>query len=241
MKQIFSFLLLFSFATKCFSISDKIRLGLQFSPGIAWSKPFGSEIKEGKPRFGANYGFMIEYWFAKNYGFTSGLNGAYDGCNISGRVAFEENANHVKVRSVTEHYVFSYIEIPAYLKLKTNDIKGGKFSVWGQVGFNINLTVSARATYSDSIPTPNENIFIDKENVLKQKNAVAQSIPGFWTNFFDIRIGAGGGFEYRFDSRTSLIAGLMYHNGFINNIFDHDPNKNPNVMRMMSLRIGVLF
>ena len=196
MKQIFTFLLLFTFATKCFSISDKIRLGLQFSPGIAWSKPFGSEIKEGKPRFGANYGFMIEYWFAKNYGFTSGLNGAYDGCNISGRAAFE-NIGNVKVRSVNERYVFSYIEIPAYLKLKTNDIKGGKFSVWGQVGFAINLTVSARATYSDSIPTSNGNILIDKENVLKRNNEVAQSISGFWTNFFDIRVGAGGGVEYR--------------------------------------------
>jgi hypothetical protein len=147
----------------------------------------------------------------------------------------------LKVRSVKEKYGYHYLELPAYLKLKTNDLKGGKFSIWGQVGFTVNITVSARATYSEPIPVGSEYIVIKKENVLKWKNEVSRSIPKFSANFFDFRLGAGAGIEYRLGGRTSLLAGLMYHNGFINNLFDHDAKKEPNVMRMMSLRVGILF
>lgn len=241
-KQLLTGLLLISFALKGFSISDKIRIGLQFSPGIAWSKPMGKDLLQGNPRFGTGYGFMLEYWFAKNYGLATGVGGAYDGCNILGRSKFETDTSGVKVRDVIEKYSFHYVEIPAYLKLKTNPIKGGKFVVWGQVGVNLNFTVSARATYSDSVPSlSGENVLIEKENILKQKNEVTRLIPNFWSNFIDVRLGAGGGFEYRFDDRTSLLVGVLYNNGFINNLFDHDEKKEPNLMRFMSLRVGVLF
>ncbi len=241
LKRIFPLLILLSLAAEGFSITDKIRIGLQISPGVAWSKPFGKDLLQGKPRFGTSYGFLLEYWFAKNYGLATGIGGAYDGCNIHGRDVFE-NVGGVKVRSINEKYSFNYLEIPAYLKLKTNPIKGGKFVAWGQVGVTLNITVSARATYSDSIPrTSGGSILIEKENILKQGNDVSKALPGFWSNFVDVRLGAGGGFEYRIDEKTSLLVGVFYHNGFINNLFDHDVKKEPNVMRFMSLRVGVLF
>lgn len=241
MKRFLALVILAAFTIKGFAISDRIRVGLYTSPGIAWSKPFGKDLQKGKPRFGINYGFMLEYWFARNFGLASGVGGAFDGCNIKGRDIYE-NIGNLRVRSVNERYAFHYLEIPAYLKMKTNDIKGGNFSVWGQVGVTLNFTVSARATYSDSIPTTTgENILIEKENILKRSNEVTRAIPGFWSNFFDVRLGAGGGFEYKFDDRTALLVGLFYHNGFINNLFDKDAKKEPNAMRMMSLRVGVLF
>jgi hypothetical protein len=242
MKRILTIVILLSFAVKGFSITDKIRIGLQISPGVAWSKPFGKDLLQGKPRFGTRYGFLLEYWFAKNYGLATGIGGAFDGCNIHGRDKFENDSVGNSVRNINEKYAFHYLEIPTYLKLKTNPIKGGKFVAWGQVGVTLNITVSARATYSDSIPTTSgDNMLIEKENILKQKNDVTNAIPGFWSNFIDVRLGAGAGFEYRIDEKTSLLVGLFYHNGFINNLFDHDTKKEPNVMRMMSLRVGVLF
>ncbi len=241
MKRILTLVILLSFAVKGFSITDKIRIGLQVSPGVAWSKPFGKDLLQGKPRFGTSYGFLLEYWFAKNYGLATGIGGAYDGCNIHGRDKFE-NVGGLKVRNVNEKYAFHYLEIPAYLKLKTNPIKGGNFVAWGQVGVTLNITVSARATYSDSVPTTSGgDILIEKENILKQGNDVSKAIPSFWSNFIDVLLGAGAGFEYRIDEKTSLLVGLFYHNGFINNLFDHDEKKEPNVMQMMSLRVGVLF
>ena len=242
MKRIFPLVLLLAFTVKGFSLNDKIRIGLQFSPGVAWSKPFGNDLLKGAPRFGVNYGFLVEYWFAKNYGLATGIGGAFDGCNIHGRNIFENDTAGHQIRSVNEKYAFHYLEIPAYLKLKTNPIKGGKFIAWGQVGVTLNITVSARANYSDSVPTTTGGkILIEKENILKQGNDVSKAIPSFWSNFIDVRLGAGAGFEYKFDEKTSLSVGLFYHNGFINNLFDHDVKKEPNVMRFMSLRVGVLF
>lgn len=242
MKKIVALLLLTTFWLSGFSISEKVRVGLHFSPGIAWSKPFGKDLQKGAPRFGASYGFIAEYWFAKNYGLATGLNGAYDGCNLKSRDAFQRYDTQGNViHTVNEKYSFHYLEIPAYLKLKTNDIKGGKFCIWGQVGVNLNITVSARATFSDSISTGSGNILIEKENIMKKKNEVANVIPNFQSNFFDVRLGGGAGFECKFDERTALLVGVFYHNGFINNIFDRDIKREANVMRMFSMRVGVLF
>lgn len=242
MKHVFTFLLLLTVTLKGYSLNDKIRIGFYGSPGISWCKPVGKDLVKGKPRFGVDYGFMLEYWFAKNYGLSTGLAGAFDGQNISGRDKFENDALGFKVRSVTEKYGFHYLVLPAYLKLKTNEIKGGRFRIWGQVGVNINITLSARATFSDSIPATNGNLIsIEKENVWRKNNDVTQAIPDFRSNFIDVRLGAGAGFEYAFDDQASLIVGVMYHNGFINNLLDRDAKKEAILMRFMSLRVGVLF
>lgn len=226
------------------AINDRIRIGLMASPGIAWSNPVGKDLDKGKPRFGVGYGFVFEYWLAKNYGLATGLEGGFDGCNIKNRdvFAWKDTSGNV-LKNINEKYGFHYLQIPAYLKLKTNEIKSSKFCVWGQVGLNLAFTLSARATFSDSIFASNgtDMVLVEKENIFRPKNEVTRSISNFRSNFFDIRLGAGAGFEYAFDDKTSLVAGLIYNNGFINNILDRDVKKEPNLMRMFSLRVGVLF
>lgn len=243
MKRNLLLLIFLALGVRSFAISDKVRLGLAVAPGIGWSSALGNDVERGKARFGINYGFVFEYWFAKNYGLATGIGGNLDGCNLHSRDAFENNSLNVKVRNVTEKYTFNYLEIPAYLKLKTNEIKSSKICVWGQVGATIDITVSARATM-DSISMPQYGdgaIFIEKENILRPSNDVTRSIPKFRSNFIDVRLGVGGGMEYRIDDKTSMVVGVFYHNGFINNIFDHDPKKEPNLMRSFNLSIGVLF
>lgn len=242
MKRIFTLIVFSSLMTNAFSFSDQIRLGLAVSPGISWAQTPGTTVQNGAPRFGLHYGFLFEYWFTKNYGLSTGLGGMLDGCNLKGRAAFDNDSAGTQVRNVIEKYTFQYLELPIYVKLKTNDIRESGFCAWGQVGFSIDITVSARATFSDSIPTTDGGlVLIDKENILKMTNAVGQSIPGFHANFFDIRLGVGGGFEYKMDEKTSLLMGIFYHNGFINNIIDHDPQHNPNLMRLFSFQFGFLF
>jgi hypothetical protein len=219
-------------------------MGLMASPGIAWSNPAGNDLDRGKPCFGVVYGFTLEYWFAKNYGLSTGLEGGFDGCNIRNRDMFarKDTAGNI-IKNINERYAFHSLQLPAQLKLKTNQIKNSKFCVWGQAGVNFAFTASARATFSDSIPVANSSdfILIEKENILRSKNEVSRSIKNFRSNFFDIRLFAGAGFEYALDDKASLVAGLTYHNGFINNIFDRDAKKEPNLMRLFSLRLGVLF
>lgn len=246
MKQVFIPVLFIMLALQASALNDKLRLGIVASPGISWAKPMGKDLLKGKPRFGADFGLNVEYWFAKNYAFSSGLMGGLDGCNVSGRNYFENDTAGIKVRDVVEKYTFSYISLPLHFKLKTNPIKESRFTLWGQVGANLNFTVSARATFSNPIPTYYSNltdpyISIEKENIMKQSNEVGLSIPGFRSGFVDVRLAAGAGFEYAFDEKTSLLVGVFYQNGFINAIIDKDAKKEAILMRNMSLRIGVLF
>jgi len=226
---------------------DRMRFGVSAGPGIAWAKPFGVDLQKGKIRASADYGFMFEYWFTKNIGINSGLNGSFDGMNIKGRNYFELDSAQIQVRNVNEKYTFNYLQLPAYIKFKSNEIKDSRFSVWGQLGFVLNFTVSARTTFSSPVPrqpvisSPLDLVTVEKENILRKDNEAAKSISGFKSNFFDFRLGVGSGFEYRFDDKNSLLVGLFYHNGFVNNLIDRDPKKEPIVMRTMSLRVGVLF
>jgi hypothetical protein len=246
MKQVF-ILTVFVFTTiHSFALNDKVRLGIVASPGITWARPMGKDLLKGNPHFGVDFGLTAEYWFAKNYGFVSGIMGGYEGINVRGRDYFENTTLGIKYQDVNERYIFNYLAIPVQFKLKTNQIKDGKFNIWGQVGFNINVIVSARATFSNPVPTydpfsTTPFIAIEKENIMKKANDVSLSIPGFRSGFVDVRLVAGGGFEYAFDDKTSLVVGLVYQNGFINSVIDKDAKKEAILMRNMGLRVGVLF
>lgn len=246
MKQVF-ILTVFVFATlHSFALNEKLRLGIVASPGVTWAKPMGKDLLKGKPHFGVDFGLNIEYWFAKNYGFSSGILGGYEGINVRGRDYFENTSLGVKFQDVNERYIFNYLAIPVQFKLKTNPIKDGKFTIWGQVGFNLNVTVSARATFSNPVPAHYPNITtpyitVEKENIMKKANDVSLSIPGFRSGFVDLRLAAGGGFEYAFDEKTSLVVGFFYQNGFINAVIDKDAKKEAILIRNMNLRVGVLF
>lgn len=246
MKQVF-ILTVFVFATiHSFALNDKVRLGIVASPGITWARPMGKDLLKGNPHFGVDFGLTAEYWFAKNYGFVSGIMGGYEGINVRGRDYFENTILGIKYQDVNERYIFNYLSIPTQFKLKTNPIKDGKFTLWAQVGANVNFTVSARATFSNPIPAYYPTITapyisIEKENIMKKDNDVTLSIPGFRTGFVDVRLVAGGGFEYAFDERTSLVVGFVYQNGFINAVTDKDAKKEAILIRNMNLRIGVLF
>ena len=241
MKRISAlFILLCFFTLKSFSITEKVRIGFTAAPGICWAKPFGKDLNKGKVRFGIDYGFAVEWWFAKNYGLSTGIRGNFNGFNVGGRDAFMDTV--LNTTSVNEKYTFNYIEIPLYLKLKTNAIRGGKFKVFGELGITLDLAASSRATYSRAVFTDSvSSVSVEKENILKKNNEVTKLIPGFWSNFIDVRLGGGLGFEYGFDDKTSLLVGAYYHNGFINTIFDHDAKKEAIVMRFVSLKMGVLF
>lgn len=246
MKQVFILTVFVFTALHSLALNEKLRLGIVASPGITWAKPMGKDLLKGNPRFGVDFGLNVEYWFAKNYGFVSGIMGGYEGINVKGRDYFENNMFGTKIRDVNERYIFNYLALPVQFKLKTNPIKEGKFNIWGQVGFNLNVTASARATYSTPVPayyptisTP--YVTIEKENIMKKDNDVTLSIPGFRSGFVDVRLVAGGGFEYAFDEKSSLIIGFVYQNGFINAVIDKDAKKEAILIRNMNLRIGVLF
>ncbi|MFN8297776.1 MAG: outer membrane beta-barrel protein [Chitinophagales bacterium] len=240
MKRYFTLLLFLVLAHSTFAITDKIKLGFTVSPGISWAKPFGKELKSGGVGFGLQYGLSLEYWFAENFGLSTGLFGAMENGSIKNRGFFRDT---ITGNSITEKYTFHSLVLPIGVKLRTNDIKN--FRIYGEVLLENFFTVSARSTFSDSVYYYNSpsKILIEKENILRKGNDVSKSIPDFRANFYDVRFAVGGGFEYHFNDKVALTTGIYYHNGFLNYLRDNsvDLKKEPTVMRSVNLKIGVLF
>ena len=243
MKKYLLVLVMLSFFTKGFSISDKVKLGLFVSPGIAWMKPMGSEINNGIAGLGLQYGVKVEYYFKdQNYAIATGLYGGMDGSGVHGRDTLTKLNGG---KSVLEKYTTNNITLPVYLKLKTNPFKK-KWRLYGEVGFQMVFNVSARANYSSSVPSPylnNALINIYKENVMRDGNEVQQLIPGFRYQIFDFRLSVGGGTEYIINEKTSVFFAIHYNNGFVNVINDKsvNPKGDATVVRNILFTIGAMF
>jgi hypothetical protein len=228
---------------KVFSITDRVALGFTVAPGISWLKPMGNEIHTGLPGFGLQYGLNIEYYFKdRNYAISTGIFGGINDGGLRGRDTLTTLNSG---RQVTERYNTNNLILPLYLKLKTNPIRG-KFVLFGEVGFQMVFNVSARANYNADVPSPYAGgalISVDKENVLRNGNAVQSLIPDFRYQVFDFRISAGGGLEYRIHDRTALIFAIHYNNGFVPVINDRSVNSkhDATVSRNLLFTIGAMF
>lgn len=240
MKRYFTLLLFLLLVNGLFAVTDKIKLGFTAAPGISWAKPFGKELKNGGVRFGVQYGLSLEYWFAENFGLSTGLFGAMEGGNIKNRGFFKDT---VTGNTILEKYTFHSLVLPIGIKLRTNDIKN--FRIYGEVLLENFFTLSARATYSDSVAVygSTAKVLVEKENILRKDNDASKSLPDFRANFYDVRVAVGGGFEYHFNDKVALTGGVYYHNGFLNYLRDNkvDTKKEPTVMRSVNFKIGVLF
>jgi hypothetical protein len=218
------------------ALTDKVRLGFSVAPGISWFQPYGNNLKQGAVNFGMNYGVVVDYYFKdQNYGIQTGLFGGMENGEVRDRDVFGGS-----LYGVRERYQNQYIALPFYLKLKTNQLGGSKFRVFGQVGFSLVGTVSSRATFDKPIglPIPTE---ITKENILRKDNAVADVIPKFRSNFFDFRLSVGAGFEYDVTDDIAVTFGVFYHNGFINVLADQDAKKNSILARNLLFSCGIMF
>lgn len=198
-----------------------LRLGVNLDPMASWLSPKTNEIDKDGTRPGIAGGLTIEYYFHPNYGLTSGLNLGVQG----GNVLYEETVEidigddspvRLDPPPNTVTYNLSYMTIPLGLKLKTNEI--GYFTYFAHLGLTHQINIGARASSSGNN--------LNKDNVPKEINLLNMSY------FF------GGGVEYNIGGNTSLMAGILFNNGFID-VLSNDDHKA--VLNYLTIRVGVLF
>lgn len=238
-KILFPFLFCF-LVLKSTAINDKFKLGILASPGMSWLTPLDTDLKKGKVKYGMNYGIQFEYYFTSenNYAIATGLFGGMEGGQVSGRDTFAFFAGG---KTVSENYFMHNFQIPIAVKLKTNNLKNTNFRVFGQLGFANVFTVSSRATFDNTMYKATVPYTITRENVLSTKNDVTNFIPGFKYNFYDIRLDVSAGAEYEIDDKTSIVFGIQFQNGFLNQLADKDKKNEPMHMRLFNFRVGVMF
>jgi hypothetical protein len=214
------FLILFALNVSVSLGQTKLRLGVSLDPICSWFSPKNGEIQRDGARFGMNGGLMVEYYFAPNYGFLSGLSITSQGGNLLYNDTVYISAGDqepVKLSPGTSvSYGLSYLSIPLGLKLKSNEI--GLITYFAQIGFLPQINIGSRAKASGG--------GLDKDNVPEEINIVNLSY------FF------GGGIEYNIGGQTSLTAGLFFNNGFIDVFSSNDYKAGLN---SLTLRLGILF
>lgn len=181
-----SFLLCFLVFLCMEGYSQKVRLGLRFAPGLAFSR-VSEEVDsiefKGKGvgvRFFA--GPEINFVLGENYVFTTGL------WYMAKRAGMQ-----VKEYGVEQVFNVQYLQLPATLKLYTNDI-----AVDTKLYFQLGATADIK---------------------LKQKSQV-QEVIEYVDNirFFDASALMGAGMQLQMGQNTYFFAGITYSRGLISSI-----------------------
>jgi len=197
MKKLFLTLAALAVAPAAFA---QVEIGLKVSPSISFlrtSSPSDTNFQGdgGKLSFGG--GVFVDYFFGENYAFSTGLFLTGKG----GSYSYTEPIIGLPTRPrVSQKLAIQYLEIPATLKLFTNEVAPATrvyFQVGGSVAFPVATRINGDKFYTDPY---NGNSQTDASDHVF---AVDASLIG------------GLGVEYQLGQSTKLLAGLSYHHGLV--------------------------
>jgi len=204
----------------CLSAQSPVRLGAHIDPIFSWFSPRTSQIEKDGARLGYTGGLMVEYYFAPNYAFVSGLNLTL----LGGNLLYKEEVDittgegtHVMIPpQTTVAFNMNYLSIPLALKLKSNEI--GFFTYFAELGFTPQVNIGSRASATGGD--------LHKDNVSKEINA------------FNVSFFFGGGIEYNIGGQTSLVGGIFFNNGFVDIL---SADRHTAQVNFVNIRLGVMF
>lgn len=185
----------------------KVRFGLQFSSNISWFKANTAGYKNKGTKIGFSYGLSFEYFFTKNYLFSTGLSIL----NTGGSIKYT-GVQYFNSTEVDQKFKLKYIEIPLLLKLRTNEI--GYLTYFGQFGLNTGFNFSAKTTY-DYNETTSTGFTLVSTNGSTLDRDIETDAQINWINLY---LAIGGGIEYNISGNTTLMLGVTFNNGFINQL-----------------------
>lgn len=207
-------LLIVSFVTTQAQFDRKVRVGLKISPNIGWYQPSSKTIENKSMKFGYDFGLILDIPFSYNYAFGTG----FEVLNTGGTIALnpdekyyyeEENGISNNRFVVTQRKIsVRYINLPLTIKMKTDPIRFTTY--FAQFGVDAGFSIKTK--------TEDKGDFYNLTNSTKISSDVTLESKDFSkdANFLRMALRIGGGFEYKLTGSTSFMAGISYHNGFIN-------------------------
>lgn len=185
----------------------KVRFGLHFTPNISWLKSNTTGYEGSGSKLGFSYGLMIEYFLNPNSLLTSGIDLLYAGGDLKYKTTTSGLPQNFSA-DIEQSYNLKYIELPIVLKLKTNEI--GYFSYYGQFGLKVGFNYKANSDNNYSYKDPLYPINQSYSTSVKDAKADI--------NFINMCLVVGVGVEYNISGNTSLVVGVTFNNGFINQL-----------------------
>lgn len=210
--------------TVCLNAQEfkKFRLGLNVAPNLGWIKPNDKDYMADGVRAGIGGGLVMDFYFAKNYGITTGI----QIMNVGGKV-INEGAGY----SFQSTFKNQYVQLPFALKMKTNDFSG--FNIYGLFGVTAEYCFRAKYDYNYNIG----GLSVSDENLDAKQDDLVRSLR--------LGLQMGLGTEYNIAGSTSLFFGVTYNNGIIGAVKSSD-NQNVNNstsgnINYFAVNFGVLF
>ena len=203
MKKIFFLLLLIS----CLGATAQTKLGLKLSPVIAANRATNDaqDVDNDGTALKLSIGLVVDKPLSDAYYLSSGL------IYVPKRVAFRTDS------ATNEEYTVQYLQIPATLKLFTNEI-APDIKVYFQVGTALEIKVFDEPTDPDF-------------RVIEKFNPV------------DFAVILGSGVEYRAGINTTIFGGISYQRGLANTVSETISGAEDLQIRntIVSIDLGVKF
>ena len=200
------------------TFGQMFKFGILIDPTISWLRSDVSDVKRAKARLGLDIGMSADYYFARNYAFSSGIslfntgstlqyvNGISNFHTKEGTVTIEEGG---KVK-----YKLQYLKIPAAIKFKTHLI--GRIIYSANLGFDPMFRVQARAA-------------INGGDIVKVNGEV---------KFMNLGWHFGVGAQYSLGQEASIFGGLSFMNIFTDMT---KPSNHKITSGNVMLRMGMMF
>jgi hypothetical protein len=178
----------------------QVEIGLKLSPSITSLRtdgPSSSQFQNGDTKLSLGGGLVVDYFFGENYAFSTGL-------FLTGRGGTFTYHDSAPVSSfagtVSQKFAIQYLELPATVKLFTNEVSPGTrvyFQVGGALAIPVGTRINGEKRYTSQ--------------VTRQETKASDHVF-----FLDANVLAGAGVEYQLGQNTKIFAGLSYHRGLVN-------------------------
>jgi hypothetical protein len=268
MKKIMIFMLTALLTTTAVAQTKDWKIALHLDPNLSWLKPDDNNLSGNSNKLDFGFGISIDRMFTANYAIGTGIQ-IY---NAGGELKYfdtdvaerTDNAgDYPSISEISRDYTLKYLEIPLTLKLRTNEI--GYITYWAQVGVGLGFNIKAKG--DDEIDHKKIDVSTNETSVwedagarvvdLTGDNAIKENDISKDINLFRTSLIVGGGIEYNLSGDASLVAGVVFNNGF-NNVLKGEGVKIDNgepsikdgkpqtfdlkaVSNVLSLQLGILF
>jgi hypothetical protein len=228
----------------------QLRFGAYFAPNVSWMKATSAKtdngvyrVRSNGSRVGYTWGLMMDYFFADNYGISTGFQINNTGGSIrTTRLETDSVAN--TVYNSDFKYSLQYLEIPFQLKLLSDPIASANdLRVFGQIGLTAGFNIGKKATYEVGYT----NSYGEYRTIEGDKEKLAGS---FTIAPFLLQLNVGAGIEKPISEKMAFYFGLFFNNAFLPDVtnpneYDLDYNgkfSDGNIrLNSFAFRLGLFF
>lgn len=267
MKRIFLFVIVSCFAGSAIAQkyeygdpvsvtnSRDVRIGVVVAPTISWMKPTANKsddrlyiVNSEGSKTGFMWGLMIDYFFAENYGISTG----FQVNSTGGKIIAALNPNVIPptvnnlVHEAYFDYRLQYLELPFGIKLLSDDLGKG-VRVFGNIGISAGVVISKKANYE---VTFTDGTSFNGKDSIRTVVGEKEKIQGTGITPALLSLNVGAGLEYPLSGKLRLYTGVFFNNGFapdVTNPKDYDLDYKGNFtdantrLNNIALRIGIFF